>query len=246
MGSTKKARSKTAKQEAITPKEPATAAEKYFGVTLLQKVGEPPRPTATLLQKKSLVGVYFAASDDKACQEFTLRLKEFYTTTSDDLEIVYVSSDAKIQDFDKFFADMPWLAFPTSDEVRGVKNSLAKALAVSEIPNFIVLAVDSGKLVADECVKKIQESEDDKALLEEWKTTEPMDIHEAVQKRIKGTMTAGNFLKTSLRNAIIMFILLQGGTFGVRYFKKLIHGSPLPRVPPKTPMTESTPTHTEF
>lgn len=245
MGTAKKARSKTTKEEpeaaAAAAAAPSTPVEKLLGLNLLRQPGAEPEPTQKLLAKKQLVALYFAAADDKACQTLTPRLSEFYTTvTADDpdggLEIVYVSSDKKLKDFEAFFADMPWLAVGTTDDVHELKTALAKTLAVSEIPFLVVMDVATGMLVADgaDCVQRVRESaspETDQALLDEWKAAEPRDVQQAVLGRVRADLTPKNFAKTLVRNVLIMWLLLAVGRVGMIKIKTLIHGPPPP--PPK-------------
>jgi len=204
-----------------------------------------------------LVALYFAAADDATCQTFTKRLVDFYTTTAsanDGLEIVYVSSDKKLKDFEVFFGEhMPWLSLGTTDDVREIKTMLAKSLAVSEIPFLVVLDVATGQLVADvDCVKRVQESTSaasDRALLDEWKAAEPRDVREAVQSRVRADLTTKNFIKTLVRNVIIMFVVLQVGTAGMKKVKTLLHGGPPPWARASGPSLEersNTKPHTEF
>jgi len=55
---------------------------------------------------------YFGSLASKDCVAFTPKLIQFYNKHKDikNLDIIYVSSDEKEADFNKYFAQMPWLA----------------------------------------------------------------------------------------------------------------------------------------
>ena len=244
----------TAAKEAKTPATPVTPMEQLLGVTLLRSVGATPEPTTELLKNKQLVALLFAAGDDKDCVILTARLKDFYRTASSSvLEVVYVSSDQKLKEFEVFFGGMPWLSLGTTDDVRAVKTMLAKTLAISAIPTVIIMDVMTGQLVADDCVQRLTganenvQSEADRALLNEWKSAKPRDVHTAVQERVRSDLTPRNFIKTTLRNVVIMFLLLQLGTVAMRKAKILLHGS---GSPPRRTVSQKIPfetiIHTEF
>lgn len=73
------------------------------------------------LQKK-VVGLYFSANWCPPCREFTPILKDFYDELrANDLpfEIVFISSDKKDHDLDKYMKDChgDWLAVPFGNEI---------------------------------------------------------------------------------------------------------------------------------
>jgi len=270
----KKSRSKRTKQAVTTEtasdeQAARTPVEVLFGRnTLLKSVDADPQATTTLLPPKTipLVAIYFAAGDDAACRAFTPRLIELYEAAAaaskpkqKQLEVVFVSSDPTVAQFEAYYRDMPWLSFSSADEVRDQKNSLAKTLAVSSIPTVIVLTTATGQVVADDnVVARIEEccnssnkqdpadSSSFQKLLDEWHQTEPVDIAAAVDRRVKQQMTWASFFKTLLRQIVLMFVILQLTTHGMRFMKTMIHGHPphgaTPSIAPQAPPVQ----HAEF
>ena len=59
-----------------------------------------------------MVAIYFSASWCGPCHAFTPVLAEFYKThqNAKNLEIIFASSDQSKKDFEKYYAEMPWLA----------------------------------------------------------------------------------------------------------------------------------------
>ena len=59
------------------------------------------------------VGVYFSAHWCPPCRSFTPKLSEFYTKTKEILgpqkfEVIFVSSDNTLEEFNEYFGVMPW------------------------------------------------------------------------------------------------------------------------------------------
>lgn len=62
-----------------------------------------------------IVAVYFASCSDGATDEFTQTLVDMYRRlkeTGENFEVVMVSLDNNMQDFEKGFAELPWFALP--------------------------------------------------------------------------------------------------------------------------------------
>jgi len=73
-----------------------------LGPSLLIDVKSPAKPTTTLLKKKELILLYFAASFTKNDKRIRPSLIEFYNAAAEDndLEIIYVSSDGIVEEFE--------------------------------------------------------------------------------------------------------------------------------------------------
>jgi thiol-disulfide isomerase/thioredoxin len=83
---------------------------------LISKV-EPKNPTlnSVLVQSPKLIGIYYSMHNCPPCQAFTPLLADLYEETNQDeknLEIVIFSGDKTEEEFNTYFADMPWLALP--------------------------------------------------------------------------------------------------------------------------------------
>lgn len=58
-------------------------------------------------------------------------------TDTNEIEVVFVSSDSDIDGFNDYYADMPWLAVPFEDRERDA--ALNSAFGIEGIPALIVL-----------------------------------------------------------------------------------------------------------
>jgi nucleoredoxin len=69
------------------------------------------------------IGIFFSANWCGACQYFTPVLAKFYRkyAKTKNIEILFVSSDENEQSFDKYYAEMPWLALDYNDRDRKVR-----------------------------------------------------------------------------------------------------------------------------
>jgi len=86
-----------------------------------------------------VVCLYFTASWCPPCQGFCPLLIDFYNdinSTEKQLEIILVSRDQNKDDFEEYYAQMPWLAIPFGDE--RIPN-LAEKYGIKGIPILLVL-----------------------------------------------------------------------------------------------------------
>ena len=124
-----------------------------LGDHLLTKVGGPKKPTGELLKDKELVLLYFSASWCPPCKAFSPVLMDFYKAISEKgkMEIVYISSDKSLQEFEEYFKKMPWLSIPLEQGSAAIKSNLAECqLACAEneqctTGTFILSGVDRGE-----------------------------------------------------------------------------------------------------
>ncbi|CAB9520847.1 Probable nucleoredoxin 1 [Seminavis robusta] len=121
------------------PKKKPSTFEALLGPMLLSKIGEyietpnfrnfknsffhhgPSVQTDEALKGKDFIVLYFSGAWCPSCQRFTPLLKDFYAICKDkanqeklkkvDIEIVYISSDRDLDEFQKTYRDMPWLAW---------------------------------------------------------------------------------------------------------------------------------------
>ena len=81
--------------------------ESLLGEKLLRSAKTTSKPTKQLMQGKELLGLYFSASWCPPCKTFSPLLMQFYNATAKDgkLEIVYVSSDANVGEFEGYVSN---------------------------------------------------------------------------------------------------------------------------------------------
>ena len=94
-----------------------------------------------------VIGLYFSAHWCPPCKAFTPKLVETYNkvkAAGKQLEIVFVSSDRDMKQFQEYFATMPWLAIPNGDKRKG---TLSAHFEVEGIPTFVVLDAKTGEVV---------------------------------------------------------------------------------------------------
>jgi nucleoredoxin len=118
-----------------------------LGPKLITKDGE--GDTATLLQGKGAIALYFSAHWCPPCQRFTPMLANWYSTSLKDkgLEVVFVSSDRDQKSYDEYYGEMPWLSVPY--DAKAVKAALDKKFKVEGIPTIILLDSDGNLLNKD-------------------------------------------------------------------------------------------------
>jgi len=117
---------------------------------------------ASSLDGTTVVGFYFSAHWCPPCKMFTPQLAKTYNTLKQagkKLEIVFVSSDKGPQEFDEYFAEMPWLAIPFAE--RGLKAKLSKLYGVQGIPT-LVFVDGNGKTITTKGREAISEDPEGK------------------------------------------------------------------------------------
>jgi nucleoredoxin len=166
--------------------------------------------TDKALQNKDLVLLYFSASWCPPCQAFSPRLKDFYNLVSKDsrVEIVYVSSDRNVPDFEGYFGKMPWLSLPPADSAP-IKSALAQQLKITGIPALIVLDVATGNFVTDQARTDVDgwksKGGDATAVVAAWKAVEAVPIAEARLGAGGGAGGLRGLLMTVLKNPAFIF-----------------------------------------
>jgi nucleoredoxin len=101
------------------------------------------------LPTSGVVGLFFSAHWCSPCREFTPKLAETYKKIKEaadkPFEIVFISSDRDQEQFDSYFAEMPWLALPF--EYRDLKAKLSKKFKANCIPSLILLDAKTGAII---------------------------------------------------------------------------------------------------
>ncbi|KAK8947851.1 putative nucleoredoxin 1 [Platanthera guangdongensis] len=104
-----------------------------------------------------IVGLYFSASWCPPCRRFTPILAEAYNelaSRNSNFEIIFISGDEDDEDFADYFAKMPWLAIPFSDE--DTRGSLSTEFDVRGYPTVVIID-KNGELLTDEAVQGVRD-----------------------------------------------------------------------------------------
>lgn len=143
------------------------------------------------------------------CQSFSPHLKKFYEHVSDRIEIVYISSDNSVPEFEGYFAKMPWKSLP-ADGTASIKNRLAQACHITGIPALIVLDRKTGDFITDAGRDDVggwkEQGARDAAVqvVEKWKSAESVPLSEA---KFSGGASGGlmGMVMTILKNPAFIF-----------------------------------------
>jgi len=100
-------------------------------------------PVTSLGGKGKVLGLFFAARWNPQSCGFTNHLIKFQARLKDRLQVVFVSSDENIQQWNNFQAKMPWLAVPFTDRQR--LAALTEKFDVKSLPTLVL--IDTSSLV---------------------------------------------------------------------------------------------------
>jgi nucleoredoxin len=140
--------------------------------------------TKDAMMDRDLVLLYFSASWCPPCQAFSPVLKDFYGLLQEahKFEIVYVSSDRTLGDFEEYYGIMPWLAIPMTRGAPEIKKILSRLLQIRGIPTLIVLDPKTGKFITNDAKIDILGAAGNlnkyKEIIAKWKSMEPVPIEE--------------------------------------------------------------------
>jgi nucleoredoxin len=102
---------------------------------------------STLRGEGKVIGLYFSAHWCPPCKAFTPQLVETYKklqAAGKQLEIIFVSSDRDMGQFQEYFATMPWLAIPPGDKRKAALSTLYE---VEGIPTFVLVDGATGATI---------------------------------------------------------------------------------------------------
>ena len=198
--------------------------ESFLGEKLLTKVGKPEKKTADLMKGKELVALYFSASWCPPCKAFSPILADFYQKYANDgkLEIVYVSSDKTVEEFDGYYGKMPWLSIPATGTV-SIKRNLAETFGIMGIPTLVIMT-SNGEFVTSsgrEQVMKVGKDGNGKTLIDDWKAMETKPLSEAASSASAGAGPLMKLLMFFARNPMYIIGLMYTYKFLVKKFKEL-------------------------
>eukprot|EP00537_Pseudo-nitzschia_pungens_P003932 CAMPEP_0172365864 /NCGR_PEP_ID=MMETSP1060-20121228/12282_1 /TAXON_ID=37318 /ORGANISM="Pseudo-nitzschia pungens, Strain cf. cingulata" /LENGTH=236 /DNA_ID=CAMNT_0013089439 /DNA_START=94 /DNA_END=804 /DNA_ORIENTATION=+ len=179
--------------------------ESLVGEKLLKDVKGPPVSTANFLKesKPSLIGLYFSASWCPPCQRFTPLLTEFYLgakASKSGLEIIFVSSDRGLDEFNEYYKKMPWLAIPAVEGSAKIKQNLSNTLGVTTIPSIAIIDAKTGEIVLggearDDIIQAAGNGELIAATIEKWKNAERHPLSGAPRLMDAGSTGRNPFFK---------------------------------------------------
>ncbi|PON76441.1 Thioredoxin-like fold containing protein [Parasponia andersonii] len=108
-------------------------------------------PVSKLVGKT--IGLYFGARWSPPCRSFTAKLTETYdavmssSAASSTFEIVFVSTDRDLGEFEVNLGLMPWLAVPYQD--RATRQDLCRIFDVKEIPGLVLMGPEGRPVAAN-------------------------------------------------------------------------------------------------
>lgn len=193
-----------------TTSEPSL--EELVGSSLLVEVGKT-KPTKSVVAGKKFVLLYFSASWCPPCKAFTPILKEFYNANSKSIEIVFVSSDRKPDEFKAYFSQMPWTAIESPE----IRQKLAQTMGITGIPALFVMETATGKLVTSDGRNDVMRSKD--TALAKWNSTEPTSIADGVKSE------QGSILKQMLMAVLKNPIYIFGMLYIVKWIMRKVSGA---------------------
>jgi len=86
------------------------------------------------------------------CRECTALLGALYEEVNENekvLEVVFCSGDKTDEEFDAYYAEMPWLALPRGK--KKIMGANAKKFGVKGVPRLIILRASDGKVLSNHC-----------------------------------------------------------------------------------------------
>lgn len=97
-------------------------------------------------KKFQVVSLFFAAGSTTTRFEFISKLKDVYqeinSMTENALEIIFVSCDPDVKQFEEFYGMMPWAALPF--EEKDLRDQLLEHYPSKEFPELVILKKNGG------------------------------------------------------------------------------------------------------
>ncbi|CAK8568762.1 unnamed protein product [Lathyrus sativus] len=130
------------KREEVNLQELLTREERDFLIA-----GDDRKVVVSELAGKT-VGLFFGAYWSPPCRAFTVQLTDVYNTLNEIkgccFEIVFISTDKDLKEFNVNRTSMPWLAIPYEDRTR---HDLCRIFDIKKIPALVIIGPD-GKVVS--------------------------------------------------------------------------------------------------
>ena len=99
------------------------------------------------LASAEIIGIYFSAHWCPPCRQFTPKLVKTYNAMKSrgaPIEILFISADKSKEEFDSYFASMPWIAHPNAADC-----GLDREFGVSGLPSLIFIKTDGTVITQD-------------------------------------------------------------------------------------------------
>jgi thiol-disulfide isomerase/thioredoxin len=145
-----------AKQASQASPTVSDAILEMLGDSLLLRVAEVAKPTASLLANKKVILLYMSAHWCSPCRGFTpkfIAAYQEYTQECRDaggeseVAVVFISWDEDEESFDEYFGEMPWLAVPFAS--KSIRDSIGPRFDCEGIPHLVALTPDGSALHGD-------------------------------------------------------------------------------------------------
>lgn len=208
-----------------TAKSSSTPMEHILGLRLMTDL-KTKKDTKELLRSKKIVALYFSARWSSPCQAFTPLLKTFYENVKDrgDLEIVYIGSDRKIEEFEEYFETMPWLTVGVDIDAGKIKKEIATRFRIKAIPALVILHAETGNYVTSQGRQEVTKvaKNDAKAcqqLLDSWLDRPSMPLEEA-QLDDPSAGNLKNFFLKILKSPVYFVAIIYGIKFFYQYMTR--------------------------
>jgi nucleoredoxin len=124
-------------------------------------------PLTQVKDDYQFIGLYFSAHWCGPCRAFTPQLAEFYKRINSEykqVEIIFVSLDQSEEQFNSYYASMPWIAVPFDSDTR---EMLGDIYGVQGIPTLIIFD-NNGKLIDNNARSTLNFKKDD--AITEWQS----------------------------------------------------------------------------
>lgn len=115
--------------------------EELFGHTPITSKTGPVDPVEACAGAK-LIAIYFSMHNCPPCRQFTPVFADLYGEINQDektIEVIFCSGDKTEEEYNEYYAEMPWLALPKGDPRLA---TLAKRFEVKGVPRLVIIKPD--------------------------------------------------------------------------------------------------------
>ena len=129
-----------------------------FGSNLIKADGVEIKSEELSTNTGAVLGLYFSAHWCPPCRKFTPKLAEVYENlkkSSQDFEVVFISSDSSDDEFKSYLKEMPWPAIPFDKE--SVKDSCSEKYDVEGYPTLVLINAETGDVISSDGTTLIEE-----------------------------------------------------------------------------------------
>eukprot|EP00658_Telonema_sp_P-2_P043415 TRINITY_DN3134_c0_g1_i7.p1 TRINITY_DN3134_c0_g1~~TRINITY_DN3134_c0_g1_i7.p1 ORF type:complete len:231 (+),score=58.97 TRINITY_DN3134_c0_g1_i7:178-870(+) len=127
-------------------------------------------PTTQLLQGKRVVALFFGTSWAPQTLKLQRSLEQFYSRLrsegDDSFEVVYVSHDQDVAQYENFYKEHPWMAIPFQD--REQRHFMEQKLFVTTLPRLVLLDNTGALLSYDAKFEVMDYVDNPKAAMRKW------------------------------------------------------------------------------